>query len=81
MESTVDTRTDAPLPPRGGEIVGESHSDLRAGEPRGYQRPEIQSYTSRELLEILGPARGYENAGGDGSGIGSGFSTLGVRKS
>lgn len=37
---------------------------------RAYQRPEIMSMSSTDLLELLGPAHGYGRTPGTGTGSG-----------
>jgi hypothetical protein len=49
---------------------------------RSYQRPEIMSMSSTDLLELLGPAHGYGRSGGSGAGssMGKEAGALGFNK-
>ncbi len=35
-------------------------------EARAYETPEVQTFTSEQLLEVLGPAQGYGGTGSPG---------------
>ena len=48
---------------------------------RVYQRPEIMSMSSTDLLELLGPAHGYGRAPGTGTSVSNGAGTFGFDKS